>query len=341
MVPISTPTLTPTANIFATPAPFSSLDGGVETETGRPTTGVSPSTTTTGAPTLGIVVPDRRFERWSDLTWTAQSWAGQAGYTEQAWNRPGQVNPVEWVLYSDIANDFEETTLSALKQLGFTNPDSWDCWVNHYDGESWEGLTERGKVHAFQALGWTLELWTSEDPSQWPETEFLQWYELSRAQRMAAEDLCYTQELWHGISLEDWDGIRAAEVDFLGLLERRSYSSSLAFVLGDMDSAQHRAFLWLTGNRLYSSYSEDRRIQRWVMAVLAMSLSDFPRKLPSWVERQDECGPTTTTTATTQQVGGPTTCNAEGLIEDIVLRSAGLQGTLPLELALLAKSLSK
>lgn len=263
--------------------------------------------------------------------------ARQAGYTEEAWNRPGAVNPVEWVLYSNIANEFEETILSALQQLGFTTAHSWDCWINHYDGESWEGLTERNKVHAYEALGWTVELWNSDDPSEWPDTEFLQWYELSRAQRMAAEELCYTQELWHGISLEDWDGIEAAEVDFLGVLERRSFSS-LAFVVGDMDSAQHRAFLWLTGNRLYTSFSEDRRIQRWVLAVLVMSLTAASpyRTLPSWIERQDECA----VTASQSVVGVPTSCNPEGLIEGIELRSAGLQGTLPVELSLLAKSLS-
>jgi hypothetical protein len=170
-----------------------------------------------------------------------------------------------------------------------------------------------------------------------PETEFLRWYELSGAERLAAEELCYTQELWQGISLKDWDDIRAAKSNFMSALERRS-PFSLAFVLNDIDSAQHRAFLWLTEGRFYWSYLEDRRIQRWVLAVLALSLSEAPlrdisRSLPSWVEGEDECALTSSSF--------PTICDDEGWVEGIKLHTTGLSGTLPFELSLLSKSLSK
>jgi len=325
------PSPKPSPNIVVTSSP--SISGNIFTSS--PTAGGSSILTALPTSTPEVPYPDFRSTVWSDLTFTTQIIARQAGYNEDAWDRPG-FNPVEGTVYGDLEEAFDASTLSAIIQLGFTE-DTWDCWVNHYWGESWEGLTARGKVAAYEALGWTADMWTSDDPFAVPESEFLQWYELSETQRLAAEDLCYTQELWQGIMLQDWDEVGTMEIDFASLLQRRS-SSSWPYVLEDKNSAQHRAFLWLTSNRLYWTYSEDRRIQRWVLAVLALGLSEAPpgpttiHKLPSWADRHDECN-------STESV--PIDCDSEGSVQSIKLDFSGLYGTLPFELSLLSNSLSK
>lgn len=340
MTPTSDPThtesLAPTAGPtlpLASPEPSSQPSAAVATPSPTPRPSVE-----TGSPTMApLFYTDFRFQAWNDLSLADQSLALQAGYDNTSWDSPGR-NPIENFLFSKLFEEAGEDVLSALSNLGFTT-NSWDCWVNHYAGDSWEGLISRDKVEAYEVLGWTAETWASQDPFEWPESELKLWYELSADQRQAAEELCYMQELWDGISLDDWESVNTARIDFVEILERRA-STSLEVLLEDMDSAQHRGFLWVTSSSWYSSYGEDRLLQRWVLAVLALSVtgarnSNDSKSLRYWVGRQDECE------EKPPNKFDPTICNLDGKIESIQAADAGLYGTLPPELSLLGGSLSK
>jgi hypothetical protein len=130
-----------------------------------------------------------------------------------------------------------------------------------------------------------------------------------------------------------------ARVDFLSIITSRSFES-LEIILEDIDSPQHRAFAWITNDPVYFGYGNDRVLQRWVLSVFALGLTDVPTEynakasiLDSWVQETDEC-----TWFSSQP---SSVCNPVGLYERIDIRDANLYGTLPSELSLLSNSLGK
>ncbi len=52
-------------------------------------------------------------------------------------------------------------------------------------------------------LGWDKDSWDNDGPA--PETDDLYWEGLSAAEQNAARQLCYSQELWDGVPIPDWD----------------------------------------------------------------------------------------------------------------------------------------
>ena len=72
--------------------------------------------------------------------------------------------------------------------------------VNHYGYYSWDSL---GSVQQHLiALGWTEASWNEEAP--FPETEYIQWADLTAEQNRAAKGLCYLRETWDHIDLPLW-----------------------------------------------------------------------------------------------------------------------------------------
>jgi hypothetical protein len=163
--------------------------------------------------------------------------------------------------------------------------------------------------------------------------------DLTGEERIAAGRLCYTQELWNKIPIPAWATIEEAREDFLSVIISRSFES-LEIILEDIDSPQHRAFAWITNDPAYFGYGKDRVLQRWVLSVTALGLTDVPTEysakasiLDSWVRETDEC---------TWFSSQPSSlCNPDGLYERIDIRDANLYGTLPSELSLLSHSLGK
>lgn len=124
------------------------------------------------------------------------------------------------------------------------------------------------------------------------------------------------------------------------LVDRGALSSD---VVDSPDSPQHQALTWLSGDPSYAEYDEDRAIQRWVLATMALSLESLSTAgtgrrtqtgtIPGWLEYTDECTWFTSS-------DGPI-CNPSGLYETIDVQDMNLEGFLPTELALLSNSLRK
>jgi hypothetical protein len=150
-----------------------------------------------------------------------------------------------------------------------------------------------------------------------------------------------TQELWDKIPIPEWNiSFEDTKNDFLSLLENLSFES-LELLLEDQNSPQYRGFEWITSDPNYFEYGQDRVLQRWVLAVFALGITEtltgmkeeFGDIFYSWMKDTDEC--------TWYSTRPKSVCNADGLYERIDIRDANLYGTLPSEMALLSNSLSK
>jgi hypothetical protein len=126
-----------------------------------------------------------------------------------------------------------------------------------------------------------------------------------------------------------------AQTDFLRTLASRSVTSLEA--LDDRQTPQYRSFEWISTDPKYFEYGPDRVIQRWVLGVMALGWSEHSSStriiLSSWMTDTDEC--------TWYSTRPDVVCNADGLYESLDIRDSMLSGTIPAEVALLSKSLSK
>eukprot|EP00980_Cylindrotheca_fusiformis_P007288 scaffold1525_cov142-Cylindrotheca_fusiformis.AAC.88 len=122
------------------------------------------------------------------------------------------------------------------------------------------------------------------------------------------------------------------EANFTSILSEVSASS-----IDDIEkpeSSQHRAFKWITSDPDYFSYSKNRIIQRWVLAVFSLELSATSgnRRLigafDDWMKYTDECS----WFSTDSQINA---CDETGSFKSLVLQGVGLDGTIPSELLLL------
>jgi len=157
-------------------------------------------------------------------------------------------------------------------------------------------------------------------------------------------------------TLSDNISIQNARSKFLQVLESKSVSS--VTTLGRLDSPQYQAFDWLVQDPNFESYSNERLLQRWVLATFALGLKDaqnddggdittlsvynkqvpknklpVPQALQSWVQYTDECS------WFFSQQKYEYLCNPQGLYSRIDLRSQNLSGTIPTEISLLSSHL--
>jgi hypothetical protein len=106
--------------------------------------------------------------------------------------------------------------------------------------------------------------------------------------------------------------------------------------LNDTDSPQSRALSWLDENANLNDYPEWKRIQRYALAVFYYSTrGEKWRESTGWLSDDDEC-----TWWLTHEPNTPI-CNQDGAYINISLNKNNLNGSLPLELALLSDSLGK
>lgn len=125
------------------------------------------------------------------------------------------------------------------------------------------------------------------------------------------------------------------------LVDRGAVSSDLP---DNPDSPQYQALTWIAGDPSYFSYSEDRAVQRYALAVLAYSLKApeqggtgrraQARNMTEWLDYTDEC--TWFTTSEESSI-----CDSSGMYEIIDIRNYSLEGSLPTDVALLSNSLRK
>lgn len=142
-------------------------------------------------------MPEFRYRPWSELEVVTQNTAnGLMNYTEDTWNELGTLL-AERNTFLNLPAEQRE----GAAELGFYSH-TWDCFMNHYEAYYWNSFYRDLKV-AIDTLGWTEELWTSED-SDGPESESRFWVDLTPEEKAAATRLCYFEETWNRDPITEW-----------------------------------------------------------------------------------------------------------------------------------------
>ena len=103
--------------------------------------------------------------------------------------------------------------------------------------------------------------------------------------------------------------------------------------LRNAKSVQYKAFRWLSGNMYLSTYSDERKIQRYVLATLYYSTNgDQWINNQYWLSDEDEC---TVWFSRVAEVPSDSICNMDKQMLTLDLDYNNLQGRLPIEIGLL------
>jgi len=150
----------------------------------------SVASSSVSADTFPFPTPTFRYEPFSSLGTTSQNIAEEKlGYVEVTWNNHG-LAPIEhngWVGLSSNERD-------GASLLGHTQ-DSWDCFINHYEGYSWDDLAEKGVQTHFIELGWTQAHWEhTADTIVYTDARW--WGQLTDNEKRAANGICYFKDNW-------------------------------------------------------------------------------------------------------------------------------------------------
>lgn len=130
---------------------------------------------------------------------TKRFFRNKLGYSRNTWNcNDGRKEDFESISFDEL-DDLER---EALEMIGF-DEDSHDCCHGHYEGYDWSDFSDNPEVkEAWRLLGYNKVKW---DLGRSTDFEELSWDELSSEQQEAlSEVLCYTKELWDGVSLLSW-----------------------------------------------------------------------------------------------------------------------------------------
>eukprot|EP00580_Thalassiosira_gravida_P021066 CAMPEP_0201681288 /NCGR_PEP_ID=MMETSP0494-20130426/51036_1 /ASSEMBLY_ACC=CAM_ASM_000839 /TAXON_ID=420259 /ORGANISM="Thalassiosira gravida, Strain GMp14c1" /LENGTH=403 /DNA_ID=CAMNT_0048165029 /DNA_START=494 /DNA_END=1705 /DNA_ORIENTATION=+ len=150
----------------------------------------SVASSSVSANTFPFPTPTFRYEPFSSLSTTSQNIAEEKlGYVEVTWNNHG-LAPIEhtgWVGLSSNERD-------GASLLGHTQ-DTWDCFINHYEGYSWDDLAEKGVQTHFIELGWTQAHWEHTADTIVP-TDARWWGQLTDNEKRAANGICYFKDNW-------------------------------------------------------------------------------------------------------------------------------------------------
>ena len=91
--------------------------------------------------------PGFRFTEWSSLSPDMQTLAMNGGYTSETWNSLGS-GGLEGNSWDELSGPAQQ----AFRQMGFRE-ETWDCYVNHYNGYSWNELVQEDLADAAKILG--------------------------------------------------------------------------------------------------------------------------------------------------------------------------------------------
>jgi hypothetical protein len=114
------------------------------------------------------------------------------------WNNPGTA-VIEAYSYQSIEKSEDPMQVGYVQSIGFTAP-VWNCYVNHYRGFSWMETESMGVQQNLTTLGWTEDIWNNQNK---PSVYEKRWDELDSEEKDAATEICWFQQLWDGISLDD------------------------------------------------------------------------------------------------------------------------------------------
>jgi hypothetical protein len=140
--------------------------------------------------------PHIRFTSWSRLPSEKRAIAGNLGYDRSSWDNL-ETSDLEFFRYADLT---AEEGLGIMS-LGM-DANMWDCFMNHYIGYYWADLQVLGVSSYLETLGHSKSSW--DDEVGYVATEDMRWYELSLEEQDAAYRLCYFENSWDWISLNNW-----------------------------------------------------------------------------------------------------------------------------------------
>lgn len=147
------------------------------------------------ADTFPYAKPISRFEPFSKLSTVGQVVAEtKLGYMEVTWNNHG-IAPIEKKSWSSFTSNERD----GASELGFSQG-TWDCFINHYEQYSWDGLATVGAQKHFADLGWTQAHWEHTADTV-PYTESKWWGQLTAEEKKSANSLCYFKDNWDKIDM--------------------------------------------------------------------------------------------------------------------------------------------
>ena len=154
-------------------------------------------------PVAEMYYPIDRYVAWDDIVdSTYKSNAEGLGWTKKTWNTPGSNDEIETLSHSSL--------LPSQRQIAddmLLREVTWDCYINHYEDYDWYELVDEDVAKYFEGLGWTEQSWNCEDHCNdyLPDTEDMDWEELSMEEQQFATEICYFAELWDEYELgKDW-----------------------------------------------------------------------------------------------------------------------------------------
>jgi len=213
----------------------------------------------------GIVFPEFRFVPFCSLDEETQLQAEAMEWTPESWDVPGTAQ-VERKSFSDILKESEkknDSVAETMIAMGWTE-DSYDCYMNHYENYDWKELEkETDTIVYWTALGWNESRW--EGDMEYPNTDEKDWSELTGDEQKAAAALCYFEELWNNMNIQEWNdfsegvacnstaqmGLVATSVPSMGASESTTMETSqVSDLTGEEDEAvyvanpNNRFLLW-------------------------------------------------------------------------------------------------
>jgi hypothetical protein len=132
------------------------------------------------------------------------------GYTPLSWNVIG-LDDIE----SQAWDNLKSIEMEAASNVGFAKS-TWDCFINHFRGYSWDELKFYGLDLPLVTLGWTEAMWDAKNDAiplmavasvdrragvLVPDTVYKSWDSLTEIQRTAARELCYFDDSWNMIDM--------------------------------------------------------------------------------------------------------------------------------------------
>lgn len=153
------------------------------------------ATVSVSADTFPFDTPTFRYRPFHELDTTSQNIAEEKlGYMEVTWNNHG-LNSVEKSGWDGLTSNQRD----GASLLGYT-VDQWDCFINHYEGFSWDDLADKGVQEHYQGLGWTRAHWEhTADTIVYTESRW--WGQLTDNEKRAANGLCYFKENWDKVDM--------------------------------------------------------------------------------------------------------------------------------------------
>jgi hypothetical protein len=106
-----------------------------------------------------ITYPTKRYDAdWASLDADTFANAVALNYNQGRWDLENR-SYREGLPYDELIATLTDVEMESLNNL-VANEDSWDCWINHYDGYYWEDIElDPSLLNAFTTLGWKQWVW--------------------------------------------------------------------------------------------------------------------------------------------------------------------------------------